>query len=466
MVTFIRPLLLLAIGVAAAAGCAAHSGADASFPPNAKRWYDRGLDSYRNGDLDDAEAAVENALRAAGDRPDVRLLGARIALARLDFDHSIQLLKGIPGSDASGLRGRSLWYKGDVQGAGDELEALLADPDVRDGWATEIVKLARRGSGRRPFEMSGGILAVTEMVRAGTASLIVPLELNGDPALGLIATGTAEAVVDSSKGAEPSWVSIGFAKRIEVRDVPALAKDLSGISRQVNAPIKILLGVNLLRHIRPTIDFAGSQFVVRNFEPPPPPQPVTTVKVSYVRGGGMLLRGGFGAGDSAAPAALLVDTALTYPMALDAGGWKKAGIALGALKPAPNAGDMKFGVLPSLRLGAFDVPQVPGLLGDGSIKEREDGLGIELDGLIGSGLLATFRVTLIDGGRTMWLEDIPPAALVPPQSSLGTMDLSDVEIPEEEMEEPEEPPAKKPGSKAPAPKPKAAPAPTGGAKKP
>ncbi len=49
-----------------------------------------------------------------------------------------------------------------------------------------------------------------------------------------------------------------------MRDVPALAKDLSGISKQVNAPIKILLGVNLLRHLRPTIDSRkGSQFIVR-----------------------------------------------------------------------------------------------------------------------------------------------------------------------------------------------------------
>jgi hypothetical protein len=45
------------------------------------------------------------------------------------------------------------------------------------------------------------------------------------------------------------------------------------------------------------------------------------------------------------------------------------------------------------------------------VKEREDGLGIELDGLVGSGLFASFRVTLVDGGRTMWLEDLPREAL-------------------------------------------------------
>jgi hypothetical protein len=70
------------------------------------------------------------------------------------------------------------------------------------------------------------------MPRVGTAALIVPLEISGEPALGLIATGTAEVVLDG-KGAEPSWVSLRFGEKIEVRDVPALSKDLSGISRQV-----------------------------------------------------------------------------------------------------------------------------------------------------------------------------------------------------------------------------------------
>ena len=77
----------------------------------------------------------------------------------------------------------------------------------------------------------------------------------------------------------------------------------------------------------------------------------------------------------------------------------------------PNQGSLREGVLPLLRLGAFDVPSVPGLAGNEPVKEREDGLGIELDGLVGSGLFASFRVTLVDGGRTMWLEDLPREAL-------------------------------------------------------
>ena len=59
-----------------------------------------------------------------------------------------------------------------------------------------------------------------------------------------------------------------------------------------------------------------------------------------------------------------------------------------------------------LRLGAFDIPQVPAVYGT-PIAEVEKGIEVDLDGVVGSGLLAAFRVTLTDGGRAMWLEDIP-----------------------------------------------------------
>jgi hypothetical protein len=55
-------------------------------------------------------------------------------------------------------------------------------------------------------------------------------------------------------------------------------------------------------------------------------------------------------------------------------------------------------------LGAFDVPRVPGVYG-APLEEFEKGLDVDLDGLVGAGLLAAFRVTLADGGRALWLED-------------------------------------------------------------
>ncbi|MFO0568271.1 MAG: hypothetical protein U0263_21600 [Polyangiaceae bacterium] len=445
--------MLLALCSAACGPAVTNS--EPAWPENAKKWFDRAQQSYRTGDVEDAESAVGNALRVLPEAPEVRILAARIALARLDYERTTQLLNGVEGSDASSVRGRAYWYAGQIDKAADELEKLVADPEVRDPWAAEVAKLARRGAGRKPFKMSGGMVAVMEMPQVASTSLVVPVEVNGEPALGLIATGTAEAVVDSGGPAgDPKWISLRFGERIDVKDVPALSKDLSGISKQLNAPIKVLIGVNLLRHLHPTVDFAGSQFVVRSFEPPPPPQ-ATTVKVSYVRGGGMMMRGAFGS-DAASPgAALLIDTSMTFPLALDEGGWKKAGVQTSALRSIPNAGSLRAGVLPQLRLGAFTVPQVPGVLG-APVAELEKGLDVDLDGLVGSGLLATFRVTLVDGGRTMWLEDLPPEALMPAPKLPDLPDPGDV--PDDEPED--EPAPAKPGApKPPLGKPPAPPAP-------
>lgn len=427
--------LVVVMGSAAViAGCAAAGPSEAEWPPVSKRWFDRGDASFRQGDFEDAESAAENALRVTPDREEVRLLAGRIALAKLEYSRTLQVTEGLESAEARSLRGRAYWYSGDIEHAADELEKLVADPEVRDAWAAEIAKLARRGIGRKPFTLSGGQVGVSDMPRTGSSAMIVPLEINGEPALGLIATGTAEAVVDSSAGGQPSWVSLRFGESVEVRDVPALAKDLSGLSRQINAPIKILLGVNLLRHIHPTFDLIGGQFVVRRYEPPPPPI-ATTLKVNYVRGGGMLLRGSFGAEATSAQASLLVDTSIVYPVALDAGGWKKAGVAASSLRAVPNAGSMKSGTVPLLKLGAFELPSVPALSGDDPVKEREQGLGIELDGLVGAGLLANFRVTLADGGRTMWLEDMPPQVMTPENPALNVPEAPDdaaEDAPEEE----------------------------------
>jgi hypothetical protein len=433
------------------ASCGGSLPAKSSWPPTAKKWFDRADQSYRVGDIDDAEIAVENALRMLPSEADVKLLAARIALARLEYDRVLQHLTGLDSNDARGLRARALWYAGRVDETADELDKLLVDPEVRDTWAIEVAKLARRGGGRTPFRMSGGLLAVTEMPQVAASSLVVPLEVNGEPALGLIATGTAEVVVDST--GDPTWLSLRFGQRIEVKDVPALSKDLSGISRQMNAPIKLLIGVNLLRRLHPTFDFTGGQFVVRSFDPPPPPH-ATTLRVSYVRGGGMLLRGAFAADQAAPMASFLVDTSMSFPLALDDGGWKKAGMATSSLRPVPNGGNLRSGVLPMLRLGAFEVPHVPGVYG-APVAELEKGLDIELDGLVGSGLLAAFRVTLVDGGRTMWLEDIPAAAIAPRQAPLP--DLPDVELEPESDDEPEPPPAGKTPKPAPKPAPKSKP---------
>lgn len=398
------------LAVALWTGCAAGTGGP-EWPPLAKKWFDRAAASYRASDFEDASLAIDNAKRIEPHREEVRLLAARVALAELDYDRALKELEGLDGSDARSIRGRVLWYAGQVDRAADELEGLVADPDVHDAWAQEVAKLARRGAGRQPFRMSGGMLSASDMPRVGGTVFVVPVELDGEAVLALVATGTPEVLVDSAGGRQPSWVSLRFGGRLEVKDVPALTKDLTGISRQVNAPIKVLLGVNLLRHVNPTLDFEGSQFVVRTFQPPPPPR-ATTVHLGYIRGGGMVMRTTFGAEQTGA--SLLVDTVMQFPIALDEGGWKKAGVSIASLKALPDGGRLKHGLVPRMLLGAFDIPKVPGIFGV-PVEELEKGLDVNLDGMIGSGLLGAFRMTLADGGRTLWLEDttLPPAGAPP-----------------------------------------------------
>src|SRR5262249_11122791 len=142
--------------------------------------------------------------------------------------------------------------------------------------------------------------------------------------LALVATAMGEVVIDSNSRKESAWVNLRFGDKLEVKDVPALAQDLSGVSRQLGAPVKLLLRVNLLRHGPATFDRRGDQFVIRKNEPQTPPE-ATRVPLWYVRGGGMLLRASVAKkGDDRE--VLLLDTSSMFPLALEDAAWKRAGI--------------------------------------------------------------------------------------------------------------------------------------------
>jgi hypothetical protein len=168
----------------------------------------------------------------------------------------------------------------------------------------------------------------------------------------------------------------------------------------------------------------------------------------------MVVRSGLSP-EKSTSASLLVDTAMRFPIALDQGGWKKAGIETKDLKLIPEDPEQRLrqGVVPIIRLGSYDVPKVPGVFEPGLTDMEKVLSPLNLDGVLGAGLLAFFRITIGDGGRTMWLEDN-----VSVQNMLGGRDMGG---PVDEPERPEgpapQPPA--PGGAAP-PAPKGAPAPS------
>jgi hypothetical protein len=412
--------------VLAVASCIGFDPAHPPRAPLADKWFSRAKVSYRAGDFDDASESIKSALQASPSDQEIRILGARVALSRLEFADALRLTEGLQTSDVHSIRGRARWYSGDIDQAADELEAMLQDPLVKDPWAREVAKLARRGTGRHPFAMEGGLVAAVEMPKAGPMA-IVPCELEGESILALVSTATGELIVDSASRREPAWVNLSFGN-VEVKDVPALVEDLTGLSHQIGAPIKALLGVNLLRHMHVTFDRKGDQFVVRHNEPTPPPD-ASRVPLWYVRGGGMLMHVSVTQqGTDHAP--LLVDSSALFPISLGDAEWKLAGVDPNVLEPVPGAPNLKGGTVPQLKLGSFDLPKVPAVE---DLPHPEQDLGVDLGGVLGSGLLSIFRITFGDEGRFMWIEPDPtmmqalnedagrvPRAPGPPQPPTGT----------------------------------------------
>jgi hypothetical protein len=376
-------------------------------PPLAQKWLDRAEQSYKNGDFEDAKTSLDEVLRISPHDDEARLVSARLSLARLDFAMALKLTEGMTTPEAHGVRGRAHWYAGELEGAADELEGMLQDPNVKDPWVRDVAKLARKGSSRKPFSLDGGVVAVVTMPPAGSA-LIVPCEMEGEQVLTMIATGSAEVVVDSSSRSEPTWVSFRFANRIEVRDVPALTQDLSALSRVLGAPIKALLGVNLLRHIHATFDRRGSQFVVRLQDPPSPPE-ASRLPLYYARGGGMMMRLQIVPRDPT-QSLFYVDSSQPYSLVMQDALWKKAGVDLSQLVPSQVIPNARAGRIPSLRLGGMDFPMVPALALESVNAQAPASLDVDLGGVVGAGLLEAFRVTFTDEGRFAWVEPDPTMA--------------------------------------------------------
>lgn len=402
----VATLLLLLV-----AGCGPSSGANSGDrTPLAEKWMKRAETSFRTGDIEDAKTSVESALQAAPKDNEVRLLAGRIALSRLDYTGAIKLTEDLKSTEAYGIRGRAHWYAGNLEEAADELEAMLQDPQVKDPWAKEISKLARRGHGRHPFAVEGARLGAVDMPPAGPM-MVVPCELEGEQILALISTGIGEVVVDSATRKEAAWVNLKFGG-VEVKDVPAVPQDLSPLSRQLGAPIKAMLGVNLLRRTHATFDRRGSQFVVRQQEPVAPPD-ATRVPMAYLRGGAMVTRVSVSNKEDST-GLLLVDSAAVFPLALEDSMWKKTGVDLSTLRSDPNLpAPMKAASVPLVRIAGFELPQIPAVQG-APMSDLKNSLDVEIGGVVGAGLMSIFRVTFGDEGRFVWLEPDPSLAGPPP----------------------------------------------------
>ena len=172
-------LAALALSVLGPVGCGGPDPKLGSRSELSDKWFQRAQVSFKHGDMDDAAAAIDEALKITPKDEETRILAARIAITDLDFPRVLKHSEGIDTTEAHMLRGRAFWYAGDIERARGELESMLKDPEVKDPWAREVVKLTRSGRGRKPFHMDGGIVSAVEMPQAGSL-IVVPCELDGE----------------------------------------------------------------------------------------------------------------------------------------------------------------------------------------------------------------------------------------------------------------------------------------------
>ena len=129
------------------------------------------------------------------------------------------------------------------RGAADELEAMLRDPNVKDPWAREVAKLARRGAGAASVRDRRRRRRGRSRCRRAGPALVVPCELEGERILALSRRRSAEVIIDSSTRREPAWVNLRFGEshrgegrpRAHAGSLRALARSSARPSRRSSA---------------------------------------------------------------------------------------------------------------------------------------------------------------------------------------------------------------------------------------
>ncbi|MBL8718713.1 MAG: hypothetical protein JNL79_22210 [Myxococcales bacterium] len=372
----------------------------------ANKWLKRAGEEYAALDLTEAKDSIEKASKNAPGDKDIGILGAKIHLARLDFKAAVKALEGIEGSEAAGLRARAYWYDDDLAHASEELTRALEDPDFKDPWAKPVRELAgTQGAGRKPFQLKDTSARLVElrMPRDLFPAMMVPIEVDGQTTVALVVTGVPEVVLDQKTRSKPSWVSIRIANdkntaSMEFRDVPALVEDLSGYSQQ-QVPIGALIGANFLRRLHATFDRGADQLVLRRDDPPNPPT-LTRLPVAWVRGGGMVVRATIKK-EFELSGGLWIDSGSPWGLAFPEPTWKTVGVDVSKMQ---TYNDTKYERLTNIKLGALDLGPAVGVSGATAIEDKLKQLDVTTIGALGMTFLGAMRVSLVENGRTMWIE--------------------------------------------------------------
>ncbi len=240
-----------------------------------------GISLLRLGRMDDAKVVMEHALELDAEDP-VALAGlGKIALFRNDLDTALPLLERAAKIDDTAVGDL---FAARVRAGQYGAAAELADAVGQPGREEMLRRMADGGT----YQMSDSKPVIDLRFRRAYPIPLVRVRLNGRVMLMAVDTGASDLLIDDSAArlakiqpmaydALTFWSGSRQAVRnamvqriqlgdLEIRNVPAGILSLRRWSLEVNPHgerVAGVIGLNLLRHFTPTLDFEKQHLILR-----------------------------------------------------------------------------------------------------------------------------------------------------------------------------------------------------------
>jgi hypothetical protein len=399
------PLGALLAALASACGGAPTPAPAAAATPAAdaadRRWHERAISSYLQGDLTYAQTASANALQLDPGDVQAREVAARTALARLDAERALALLAGAREPLLVRLRARAHLARGDVRAAHADL-ASVADQPPEDAWALAAgPALAAAAEAPVAYALSGEPEATLAFdAREAGALATIPIEVDGRPVHALVSTAAGLTLVDDAlaqRGTRLGRIALGG---LVVEGVPALARDLADVSGAAGREIGAVIGADLLLRLHATLDGPARAVTFRAAAWAPAANGRVRLELFAFEGSLLAVRVGLGA---APESFVAIDTSAALPVALTPRAASAEGVGARPLPTPPGAPEgVSLVELPTVRLAGAVIESVPALVGvvpDSLARVA----GTRIDGLLGLQLLEQVVVTFLPEERALVL---------------------------------------------------------------
>jgi len=410
-------LAVFVVGLASACGGTAtttpvttgtEGSAAAAAGASERRWHDRAIAAYLEGDLASAQRSADNALQLDPSDVQAREVAARAALARLDDARARTVLADAREPLLVRLRARAHLARGDVRAAYADVAAVSGQPP-EDAWAL-AAESALRATAESPvvYALSGAPEATLPFdAREPGALATVTIDLDGRRVHALVSTAAGLTLVDdtiSERGMRIGRLALGG---LVIEGVPALARDLADVSGAAGREIGAVIGADLLLRLHATLDGPGRAVTFRAQAVTPAANGLVRLDLYAFEGTLLAVPVGLGA---APEAFFTLDTSAALPVALTPRAARGEGVGARPLPTPPGAPEgVSLVALPALRFrGAVieDVPALVGVVPDSLARVA----GTRIDGLLGLHFFEQVVVTFLPEERTLVLAAPTPPA--------------------------------------------------------